>query len=87
MVYYGIITAAVMMFSVQFFFNREFERSYGSTLRDTLVFSAGSSAAGLIVLLLINGVKLEFTLFSLIMAILTAPVSYTHLTLPTMAVV
>ncbi len=72
MIYYGIISAAVIMFSVQFFFNREFERSYGSTLRDTLVFSAGSSAAGLVVLLLINGIKLEFTPFSLIMAVLTA---------------
>ena len=72
MVYYGIISVAVIMFSVQFFFNREFERSYGSTLRDTLVFSAGSSAAGLVVLLLINGAKLEFTPFSLIMAVLTA---------------
>lgn len=72
MIYYGIISAAVLMFSVQFFFNREFERSYGSSLRDTLIFTAGSNIAGLIVLLLINGARLEYTPFSLIMAIITA---------------
>ena len=70
--YYGIIMTAVVMFSLQFLFNQQFEKQCGSGMRAALVFSAGSSAAGLLVLLIINGFRLEFSWFSMIMAILTA---------------
>ena len=70
--YYGIIMAAVVMFSLQFWFNQQFERQCGSGLRPMLIFSSGYSAAGLLVLLIINGFRLEFSWFSMIMAILTA---------------
>ena len=64
LLYYGLITAAVAMFSVQFFFNQQFEHSYGGGLRSMLVFSAGSGLAGLIVLLAINGFRVEFSPFA-----------------------
>lgn len=70
--YYGIIMAAVIMFSVQFLFNQQFEKQCGSGLRSMLIFSLGYSAAGLLVLLIINGFAWEFSWFSLIMAVLTA---------------
>ena len=54
MIYYALLTAAVTMFSFQFLFNNIFEKEYGNGLRAMLVFSAGSSLAGLIVLLAIN---------------------------------
>jgi len=70
--YYGIISIAVAMFSVQFLFNQKFEKEYGNDLRAMLVFSAGTSLAGLIVLLLINGFELGCTPFALIMCIIGA---------------
>ncbi|MBS6475058.1 MAG: hypothetical protein KH354_03640 [Clostridiales bacterium] len=70
--YYGIIMTAAIMFSLQFLFNQQFEKQCGSGMRAALVFSAGYSAAGLLVLLIINGFRWEFSWFSLIMAILTA---------------
>ena len=72
LLYYGLITAAVAMFSVQFFFNQQFEHSYGGGLRSMLVFSAGSGLAGLIVLLTINGFRVEFSPFALVMATLAS---------------
>ena len=60
------------MFSVQFFFNQQFEHNYGGGLRAMFVFSAGSGLAGLIVLLAINGFRVEFTPFTLVMAVLAA---------------
>lgn len=70
--YYGVITIATLMFSLQFLFNQQFEKQCGSGPRSTLVFFFGYSAAGLLVLLIINGFRFEFSSFSLIMAILTA---------------
>ena len=72
MLYYGLISLAVTMFSVQFFFNQQFEHAYGGGLRSMFVFSAGSGLAGLIVLLAINGFTVEFTPFALVMATLAA---------------
>lgn len=83
MVYYGILAAAVTMFSLQFLFNSIFEKEYGNGLRAMLVFSAGSSLAGLIVLLIINGFKVEYTHFSMLMAVFTAldSIGYTYFSL------
>ncbi len=83
MVYYGLLAAAVTMFSLQFLFNSIFEKEYGNGLRAMLVFSAGSSLAGLLVLLVINGFKVEYTHFSLLMATLTAfdSIGYTYFSL------
>ena len=53
--YYGVITIATLMFSLQFLFNQQFEKQCGSGPRSTLVFFSGYSAAGLLVLLIING--------------------------------
>lgn len=72
LLYYGIITVAVTMFSIQFLFNQIFERNYGNGIRAMLVFSGGSSLAGMIVLLIINKFSFEFTPFTLFMAVLAA---------------
>ena len=68
MEYYGIITAAVIMFGITFFFNDRYQKESGSGMGATFVFSLGSSLAGLICLLIINGFKIDFTPFTLIMA-------------------
>lgn len=72
MLYYGMITVAVFMFSMQFFFNQLFEKSYGNGAKAVFVFSVGGGISGLITLLLINGLHWEYTHFSMLMATLSA---------------
>ena len=78
MIYYGILLAAVTMFSFQFLF-----KEYGNGLRAMLVFSAGSSLVGFIILFAINGFRFEFTWFSLFMAFFAAldSIGYTYFSL------
>lgn len=68
--YYGIIMIAVLMFSMQFLFNQRFQKEYGSGLKPLLVFFLGYNVAGLLVLLIINGFRVEFTWFTLLLATL-----------------
>ncbi len=70
--YYGIIIGAVVMFGIQFLFNQKFENENGNNLPSSMIFIFGGSIAGLLVLLIINGFRLEFTLYTLIMAVITA---------------
>ena len=83
MLYYGVLLAAVTMFSFQFLFNGIFEKEYGNGLRAMLVFSAGSSLVGFLILLIINGFKFEFTWFSLLMAFFASldSIGYTYFSL------
>lgn len=70
--YYGIIIAAVVMFGFQFFCNQKFEAKNGNDLASSMTFIFGGSIAGLIVLLIINGFRFEFTPYTLVMAVITA---------------
>ena len=72
MIYYGMITAAVAMFSVQFLFKNIYRNARGSGTRATLEFSALSSSAGMAALFIMNGMRIEFTAFSLFIAVLSA---------------
>ena len=83
MIYYGILLAAVTMFSFQFLFNGIFEKEYGNGLRAMFVFSAGSSLVGFLILFIINGFKFEFTWFSCLMAFFAAldSIGYTYFSL------
>lgn len=83
MVYYGVLLAAVTMFSFQFLFNGIFEKEYGNGLRSMFVFSAGSSLVGFVCLFVINGFRFEFTWFSMLMAFFAAldSIGYTYFSL------
>lgn len=72
MLYYGIISLCAVMFGMMFFFNQMFQKSYGDSLRASLVFSAGSAVVGIIILSVISGFKIGYTHFSLFMAVLVA---------------
>lgn len=74
--YYALIILSVIMFGGCFALNDVYQKQRGSSVKVSLQFSLVSSLAGLIVLLIINGFKLEFTLFTLIMALLTALVGF-----------
>lgn len=60
------------MFGLMFFFNDLFRKNYGSGLKASLVLNLGGGIFGFIALAVINGLKLEFTLFAFIMAIINS---------------
>lgn len=68
--YYGIIMIAVLMFSMQFLFNQRFQKEYGSGPKSLLTFFLGYNVAGLLVLLIINRFRIEFSWFTLLLALL-----------------
>lgn len=72
MLYYGIITIAVLMFSVNFFFSQLFQKSYGNGIRDAFVLSVGSNLIAGIFLLVMNRFQIEITGFTFLMALVTA---------------
>ena len=74
--YHGLILIAVVMFGGSFALNDVYRKMRGSGLRISLQFSFVSSLAGLIVLLLVNGFRLECTVFTLCMALLSALVGF-----------
>ena len=67
---YGLLTASTVMFGFMFFFNDVFRKHYGGGLKATLMMSLGGGVFGLIALAVINGLRFEFTLFALIMAVI-----------------
>lgn len=69
--YYALIMLSVILFGFCFGLNAKYSNTVGRSLKISLVFSAISSTAGLIVLLIINSFKFEFTLFTFIMALFT----------------
>jgi len=70
--YYGLIILSVVMFGVCFSMQDSYRKERGSGLRTSLESSFWGGLSGLIVLLLVNGFRFEFTLFTLIIALLAA---------------
>ena len=68
-VYYLITAAAVVMFSLQFWFNDRFQAHCGSSAKAAMLFSLGTNIAGIAALLVINKFRFEFTPFTLLMAL------------------
>lgn len=75
MEYYALIVLAVVMFGGCFALNDVYQKMCGNSIKISMQFSALSSFAGLVVLLIINNFKFEFTIFTLIMAIASSVVS------------
>lgn len=74
--YYALILVSVVMFGGCFALNDAYRKIRGSNLKISLQFSLVGSLAGLAVLLAVNKFRLEFTPFTLIMAILTCAVGF-----------
>ena len=72
MEYYGLITVSVILFGITFFFNDRYQKESGSGMGATFIFSLVNSLAGLFCLLVTSGFRLDFTPFTLVMAVLTA---------------
>jgi len=67
---YGMLTLSTVMFSFMFWFKDMFRKNYGSGIRATLTMTFGGGIFGFIALAIINGLKFEFSIFALIMAVL-----------------
>ena len=71
-VYYALIVLSVVMFGGCFALNDAYRQRRGSSIKISLQFSLIGSLAGFVVLILVNGLKFEFTPFTFIMAILAS---------------
>lgn len=69
--YYGLIVLSVILFGGCFALNDVFQKQCGSSIKASLQFSLLSAVAGLIVLLAVNGFRIEFTVFTLLLALLS----------------
>lgn len=69
---YLMLTASVIMFGVQFFFNDVYVSKSGNSQAASYAFMLGYSVFGLIALLIISGFQLEYTPFTLLMAAVSA---------------
>ncbi len=70
--YYAILSAAVIMFGLQFFCNDQYQRLCGNLLPATMRFIGASSFVGAVILFAVNSFKLHATPFTLLMALFTA---------------
>lgn len=70
--YYGIVSAAVIMFGLQFFFNQKYEAETGNGKKASMWFILLSNAVGLVILLAVNKFRIEYTHFTLIFAFIAA---------------
>ncbi len=68
--YYSLVLAATVLFSLQFLFNQKFGESRGSSLEATLVFTLYKSVIIAIIMFAIGGFKMGFTPFSAILALI-----------------
>lgn len=68
--YYFLLLISVLLFSLQFLFNQKFQEKFGSELDASMSFSFLSSVCGILVLLPLNGFKLDFSIFSFVVGIL-----------------
>lgn len=67
--YYALIVLSVVMFGACFACNDIYQKVRGNTVKVSIQFSALSSFAGLIVLLVVNKFKFEYTHYTLLMAV------------------
>lgn len=70
--YYGIVSTAVIMFGLQFFFNQKYESETGNGRKASMWFILLSNAVGLVILLAVNRFRLEYTHFTVILAFIAA---------------
>lgn len=70
--YYGMVSAAVIMFGLQFFFNQKYEAECGNGKKASMMFILLSNVVGLFILLAVNGFRMEYTHFTFIFALVAA---------------
>lgn len=74
--HYALIILSVILFGGAFALNNLYQKQRGSSIRISMEFLLINSLAGLVVLLAMGGFKLEFTPFTLLMALLSSLASF-----------
>ena len=77
MIYYLLLIAATVLFAFQMFFNQQFQRLRGNTLEASLTFSTYVHSVIFLLMLCINGFRLEWSWFSVGMALIRAAMDIT----------
>ncbi len=72
MQYYLLVSAATVLFALQFLFNQKFEQERGNTLKSALEFTLYKSVVIVVMMLIISRFRIAITLFSVILAIIYA---------------
>ena len=70
--YIAMIVFATFLFSIQFVFNDVYQRGEGANVVTAMLFSGMTGIAGVIMLVLTNGDALQYSLFSMLLALLSA---------------
>ena len=78
MIYYALLISAAILFSSQFLFQQKYQNECGMTWSATLNFNIYSGIAGFILMWLLGKGHLEFSWFSLGVAIVYAAVNITY---------
>lgn len=76
--YYGLLAFTVCLFGAAFAANQQYQQRMGSGFFVAFLFSALSACGGTLILLPFNGFRLEFTPFTLIMALVNTTVSISY---------
>ena len=74
--YYGLILLSVMIFGGCFALDDLYQRHRGSSVRISMEYALTSALAGVAVLSVINGFRLECTPFTLVMALLSVLLNF-----------
>ena len=74
-IYYALLTLSVVMFGIQFLFTDKYQKECGQSALAAHRLTFFSGIVGVIILLIINGFRVEYTHFTLICAIASALVS------------
>lgn len=70
--YYCFIAVSAVMFGLQFFFNRAFQKNEGNSIDSALIFSLLTSVGVAVIMFIINKGRIEFTAFSFAMALIAS---------------
>ncbi len=67
---YALLVAAALLFALQFFSNQQFRKLHGDGTDSTAIFAGYSHGVSFIIMLILNGFKLEINWFSLLIAVI-----------------
>lgn len=71
---YALLVMAAFLFALQFLLNQQFRKLNGDGFDSTLIFSGYTHGISFVIMLILNGFKLQITWFSLLVAVIYAVV-------------
>lgn len=88
MLYYTLVSAATVLFALQFLFNQKFEEKRGNSLKSAFEFTLYKSIIIVIMMLFISGFKITVTPFSVVLSVIyaTACILMTYFSMKAFAV-